>query len=113
MVLTPALPVLLPRNANPDEGSAPIHLGEHPESISRETGGMWQNSDCSDSFGLPRCSPEPAERLEVEGEEEEGEAEEEEPRSRENVLENSSDRTRGSYGEALTDVLLPKQHPSS
>lgn len=70
---------------------------EHPEFVSAEAGGAMGNS-------------EPAGRLEVEEDEDgEGDKEEEGCGSREN----SPERTRQSCSEAVTDALLPKQHPST
>ncbi|KAM3875329.1 tumor necrosis factor receptor superfamily member 19-like [Diretmus argenteus] len=53
-------------NTNPDEASGPVHPGVHPEYISREASGTWQNPECSESCELPAGSSE------AEGEGEEG-----------------------------------------
>ena len=66
---------------------------------------MRGSSEPAECVGLPQCSAEPARGPEVE-EEDVGEEEEEGYRSREN----SPERSRQSYSEAVTDALLPKQH---
>lgn len=103
-------------NLNSGEGrDGLVHFGAHPEPVSRGTGETWplmENPEHCESFGSPRHSLEASGRSEAEGEEAEGG--EEGSRSKDGVQENSQDRRTGeSYGETLTDVLLPRQHPSS
>ncbi|XP_040903078.1 tumor necrosis factor receptor superfamily member 19-like isoform X1 [Toxotes jaculatrix] len=82
-------------NTNLDEEGAPMQLAGHAEYVTAEAGGMMGSSEV-------------AERPEVEEEEDrEGDEEEEGCRSRGNSL----DTTR--HSEAVTDTLLPKQHPSA
>ncbi|KAM7413410.1 hypothetical protein PAMA_020683 [Pampus argenteus] len=76
-------------NTNQDEEGNPVQLRGHPEPVPGETAGMTG-------------STEPAGRPEVD-------KEEAGCRSREN----SPERTRQSYSEAVTDALLPKQHLST
>ncbi|XP_039985943.1 tumor necrosis factor receptor superfamily member 19 isoform X2 [Xiphias gladius] len=96
------------RNTDLDDEGNPMQLGGHPELVSAGAGGTTGSSEPAECFGLPQPDPEPAEGLEVEEEEDgEGDEEEEGRRSREN----SSERTRQSYSEAVTDELLPNQHP--
>ncbi|KAF7665414.1 hypothetical protein LDENG_00144310 [Lucifuga dentata] len=92
-------------NTNIDEAST---SRGHPDSVSRETAGAWQSSEHTESFGVPRYSPEPGGRLEEEVEKEDKE-EEEGCRSKQNKEESSLERNRRSYAEALMDVLLPEQ----
>lgn len=92
-------------NTPQDEEGPPTQLEEHPESACKEADGMRGSLEPAECLGLPQCNADPAGRLEVE--EEDGD-EEEGRRSREN----SPERTRQSYSEAVTDALLPKQHSS-
>ncbi|XP_076001296.1 tumor necrosis factor receptor superfamily member 19-like [Genypterus blacodes] len=87
------------RNTNLDEGRI---QGGHPESISRETAGMWHNSDHSESLGVPRCSPEPGGRREAE-EENKGEEEEEAEQEQEGCW------SKENIKETAVDALLPEQ----
>lgn len=87
------------------------YLKAYPEPcISREADETWllmQNPDCAESLGPPCCN------REEEGEEDE--EEEEGCRSSEDTQEKSTEQARQSQEKtgALTDVLLPKQQPSS
>lgn len=66
-----------------------------------------QNPDCVESLGSPRYNPEPTERCE------EGEEKEEEGCTlSEDTQEKPTDQSQEKTG-ALTEVLLPKQQPSS
>lgn len=85
-----------------------MQAGGRPESVCEDAGGMRGSSEPAECSGLPQCNTKPAGRLEVEGEEVD-EEEKEGCRSREN----SPERTRQSYSDAVTDALLPKQHSSS
>lgn len=100
---------------DPCEENVLACLKAHPEPcISREPGETWplmQNPDCVESLGPPRCNPEPTERCDVEEEGEEGE-EEEGCTLSEDTQEKPTDQSQEKTG-ALTEVLLPKQQPSS
>lgn len=89
------------RMVNLDEDTTPMQPGGHPESGSAEVSGMRGSSE---RLRPPNCNPEPAVRLEVDGEE--GHEEEGGCRS----SDNSPEWTR--HSEVVTDALLPEQHTS-
>ncbi|KAG8002140.1 Tumor necrosis factor receptor superfamily member 19, partial [Nibea albiflora] len=95
-------------NTNQDEECTVMQAGGRPESVCEDAGGTRGSLEPAECSGLPQCIAKPAGRLEVEGEEVD-EEEKEGCRSREN----SPERTRQSYSDAVTDALLPKQHSSS
>ncbi|XP_008274145.1 tumor necrosis factor receptor superfamily member 19 isoform X2 [Stegastes partitus] len=91
-------------NANLKEEGTPMQLEGHPESVYEGAGGMRGSSEAAEYFRRSQCNAEPAERLEVEGEEE---VEEDEGcRSKEN----SPEKSQQNCSETVTDALLPKQH---
>lgn len=87
-------------NINQDEEGTPPQLGGRPQSVCREAGGMRGSPEPAECLGLPQAE---AEEEEVNKKEDEG------CRSGEN----SPERTRQSFSDAVTDALLPKQHSSS
>lgn len=89
-------------NTNLNEEGAPMQLEGHPESVCEGAGGLRGGSEPAEDFGRSQRSAEPAERLEVEGEEEDEEDE--------GSTENSPERSRGNCSEAVTEALLPKHH---
>ncbi|XP_022052923.2 tumor necrosis factor receptor superfamily member 19 isoform X1 [Acanthochromis polyacanthus] len=91
-------------NTNLNEDGAPMQLEGRPESVCEGAGGVRGGSEPAESFGRSQLSAEPAERLEVEGEEED--EEDEGCRSKES----SPERSQGNCSEAVTEALLPKLH---
>ena len=113
LTLASALPSL-PRHLHPMEEPAPACPGERPDSLSGETDQtrlLPQNPDkVDDGFG----HQEPTRKAKAEGEEVRGE-DDEGGRWREEAQEDSVEQGSECYEDAwgLTEVLLPKQQPSS
>ena len=112
MLTLASAPPSLPRHLHPTEEPAPACPGERPDSLSGETDQtrlLPQNPDkADDGFGHQEPTGK-AEEEEGRGEDDEGR------RRREEAQEDSVEHASECYedGGALTEVLLPKQQPSS
>ncbi|TKS81260.1 Tumor necrosis factor receptor superfamily member 19 TRADE [Collichthys lucidus] len=96
-------------NTNQDEECTATQAGGRPESVCEDAGGMSGSLESAEMFRACLSAT-----LSLQGDwrwrrEEVDEEEKEGCRSREN----SAERTRQSYSDAVTDALLPKQHSSS